>query len=101
MVLEYATGVLEQQYAKETNAFRPPLSLLLDHLDYIVKLIGADHVGLGSDFDGCESTPLGLDGVEDYPLITKALKKRGYSNDDIAKILGGNFIRVFKEVQRH
>ncbi len=101
MVLEYATGVLEQQYAKETNAFRPPLSLLLDHLDYIVKLIGADHVGLGSDFDGCESTPLGLDGVEDYPLITKALKKRGYSNEDIVKILGGNFIRVFAEVQRH
>ena len=98
---DLAVQVLYKQYKKETDDFRPPLSLLIDHIDYIVKMIGVDHVGLGSDFDGCESTPLGLDGVEDYPLITKALKKRGYSNEDVVKILGGNFIRVFKEVQKH
>lgn len=98
---DLAVQTLYKQYLKETNGFRPPLSLLIDHIDYIVKLIGADHVGLGSDFDGCESTPLGLDGVEDYPLITRTLKKRGYSNEDIVKILGGNFIRVFKETQKH
>ncbi len=98
---DYAIIMVYKLYPKESNAFRPPLSLLLDHIDYIVKMIGVDHVGLGSDFDGCESTPLGLDGVEDYPLITQGLTKRGYSKDDIVKILGGNFIRVFKEVQTH
>jgi membrane dipeptidase len=75
---------------------RPPLSLLLDHIDYIVKLVGIDYVGLGSDFDGIDSSPKGLDGVEDYPKITEGLLKRGYSEKDIKKILGENFLRVFK-----
>jgi membrane dipeptidase len=79
---------------------RPPLSLLIDHIDYIVKLIGVEHVGLGSDFDGIESAPQGLDGVQDFPLITKALVERGYSQKDVMKILGGNFIRVFKANSR-
>jgi membrane dipeptidase len=78
------------------DAIRPPLSVLIDHLDYIVKLVGADYAGLGSDFDGIEAPPLELNGVEDYPLITKALLERGYSKKDIRKILGGNFLRVFK-----
>jgi len=84
------------QYKEEVNAMRPSLSVLLDHLDYIVKLVGVDYVGLGSDFDGIEAPPFELNGVEDYPLITKALLKRGYSKKDIRKILGGNFIRVFE-----
>ena len=83
-------------YKDEMDAIRPPLSLLIDHIDYIVKLIGVDHVGLGSDFDGISSAPQQLDGVQDYPLITKALLQRGYSKSDIDKILGGNFIRVFQ-----
>jgi membrane dipeptidase len=70
--------------------------MLIDHIDYIVKLVGADYVGLGSDFDGIESAPRELDGVEDLPKITKALLQRGYSQADINKILGGNFLRVFK-----
>jgi len=84
-------------YPEETSALRPPLSLLIDHIDYIVKLIGADHVGLGSDFDGIESAPRELYDVTTYPLVTKALVERGYSKSDIEKILGGNFIRVLKE----
>lgn len=84
----------------EANQLRPPLSLLMDHLDYIVKMIGVDHVGLGSDFDGIESAPQGLDDVTNLPLITKALLERGYSKTDIEKILGGNFIRVFKANSR-
>ena len=76
---------------------RAPLSLLLDHLDHIVKLIGADHVGLGSDFDGINSPPQQLDDVTTYPLITKEMLARGYSEKDIRKILGGNFIRLFEE----
>ncbi|HEY6063629.1 MAG TPA: dipeptidase [Chitinophagaceae bacterium] len=86
---------LFEKYPEEVKGLRPPLSLLLDHLDYIVKLVGADHVGLGSDFDGINSSPRGLDGVEDFPKITEELVKRGYSNKDIRKILGGNLLRVF------
>jgi membrane dipeptidase len=85
-----------KKYPQETMAFRPPLSLLIDHIDYIVKLVGANYVGLGSDFDGIESAPQGLEGVQDFPKITEALLKRGYSRKDIEKILGGNFLRVYK-----
>lgn len=91
-VLDY----LFTRYKTELQSLRPPLSLLIDHIDYIVKLVGADYVGLGSDFDGIESSPQELDGVEDYPKITEALLKRGYSKKDIYKILGGNFLRVFR-----
>jgi membrane dipeptidase len=59
-------------------------------------MIGPDHVGLGSDFDGIESPPKQLDDVTTYPLITRELLKRGYKPEDIMKILGGNFIRVLK-----
>jgi membrane dipeptidase len=85
-----------RKYKNEFESMRAPFSLLLDHIDYIVKLVGADYVGLGSDFDGIDSAPVGLDGVEDYPKITEALIKRGYSESDIKKILGGNFLRVLK-----
>ena len=92
----FADSYLAEKYADEVNAIRPPLSLLIDHVDYIVKLIGIDHVGLGSDFDGITSAPQQLDDVTSYPLITKALLERGYSGRDIRKILGGNFLRVFR-----
>jgi membrane dipeptidase len=90
---------LTKTYSVESENLRPPLSLLLDHLDYIVKLIGVDYVGLGSDFDGISSAPKELDDVTSFPTITKALIERGYSKKDIHKILGGNFIRVFKANQ--
>ena len=90
---------LFEKYPAEVNTLRPPLSLLIDHLDYIVKLIGVDHVGLGSDFDGVNSLPRELDDVTNYPLITKALLERGYRKKDIRKILGGNFLRLFKAIQ--
>jgi len=81
---------------KAKEMLRPPLSLLIDHIDYIVKLAGIDHVGIGADFDGMESTPLGLDDVQSYPLLTEALLKCGYNEGDIFKILGGNVLRVIK-----
>jgi membrane dipeptidase len=87
---------LFEKYPAEVKDMRPPLSMLIDHLDYIVKLIGVDYVGLGSDFDGVNSLPQQLDDVTAYPLITKALIERGYSKKDIRKILGGNFMRVFE-----
>ncbi len=75
---------------------RPPLSVLMDQIDYLVKVAGVDHVGLGGDFDGMESTVQGLDDVSDYPNITSALIDRGYSDGDIRKILGANVLRVLE-----
>jgi membrane dipeptidase len=91
-ILDY----LFSHYKHEMGSLRPPLSLLIDHIDYIVKLVGVDYVGIGSDFDGSESVPRELNGVEDYPKITRALVERGYSKRDIFKILGGNILRVYK-----
>jgi membrane dipeptidase len=86
---------LSRKYPAESDSLRAPLSLLMDHIDYIVRLIGVDHVGLGSDFDGIESPPQQLNDVTSYPLVTRELLKRGYKPADVEKILGGNFIRVF------
>lgn len=94
---QYAINALmSKRYPAESDSLRAPLGLLMDHIDYIVRLIGTDHVGLGSDFDGIELPPQQLDDVTTYPLITRELLKRGYKPADIEKILGGNFIRVFK-----
>jgi membrane dipeptidase len=80
---------------------RPPLSLLIDHIDHIAKVAGIDHVGLGSDFDGVGGQlPEGMDSAADLPKITAALMARGYSAEDCRKILGGNLLRVFREVQQ-
>jgi membrane dipeptidase len=80
---------------------RPPLHSLIDHIDHIAKVAGVDHVGLGSDFDGVSgATPQGIDSAADLPKITQALLGRGYNEDDIRKILGGNTLRVFTEVER-
>lgn len=95
---DYARIITAEKYKDRLLTIRPSLSVLIDHLDYIVKLVGVDHVGMGSDFDGIEVPPRELNGVEDYPLITKALLERGYSKKDIRKILGGNFMRVFTAV---
>lgn len=92
----YAMDILFKKYASETISMRPPLSILIDHIEYIIKLVGLDYVGLGSDFDGINLTPQQLDDVTTYPLITKALLEKGYSKIDINKILGGNFLRVLK-----
>lgn len=83
-------------YKTESDKLRPPLSMLIHHIDYIAKLIGVDHVGIGSDFDGSESFPLGMDSVADYPKITAELLKLNYTEKDIDKILGGNVMRVLR-----
>ena len=80
---------------------RPPFSVLIDHIDHIAKVAGVDHVGLGSDFDGVSGQlPEGLDSPADLPKITAALMARGYTAEDCRKILGGNLLRVFREVQQ-
>lgn len=93
---EYALTLITEKYAAEANEARPSLEQLLAHLDHIVRLIGPDHVGIGSDFDGISSSPKGLDDVTSYPLITDALLKRGFTKKQITNILGGNIIRVWK-----
>ncbi len=93
----FADKFLFEKYPKEVVEMRPPLSVLIDHIDYIAKLIGADHIGLGSDFDGVNSLPQQLDDVTDMPLITKALLERGYSKKDIRNILGENFLRILHQ----
>jgi membrane dipeptidase len=79
---------------------RPPLSDLIDHIDHMVKVAGVGHVGLGSDFDGIHCSPQGIDSAADLPKITQALYDRGYKAADLDKILGGNLMRVFGEVER-
>ena len=80
----------------------PPITVarLVDHIDYIVKLVGIDHVGIGSDFDGIQATPTDLATVEDLPNLTAELLRRGYSEEDIEKILGGNMLRVMDAVEK-
>lgn len=80
--------------AEAREQLRPELSVVIDHIDYIVNLVGVDYVGLGGDFDGVESTAKGLDDVAAYPNITKELVERGYRDEDIQKILGLNVLRV-------
>ena len=77
-----------------------PISKLIDHIDHIVKVAGIDHVGLGADFDGANDMPEGARDVSMLPNITYELLKRGYSEQDIRKILGENFLRVFAEAER-
>src|SRR2546428_3930367 len=90
--------VRAQEYLKRL----PPVSIsrIVDHIDHIVKLVGVDHVGIGSDFDGVQAVPADLKSVADLPNLTKELVRRGYSETDIDKILGGNILRVMEEVER-
>jgi membrane dipeptidase len=93
-----AEAALEKEWAAKIP--RPPFSSLIDHIDHIAKIAGVDHVGLGSDFDGVTSLPQGLDSVADLPKITQALLDRGYTPAQVRKILGGNLLRVFRQVER-
>ena len=76
----------------------PTIEDVLDHIDHAVKIAGVDHVGLGADMYPRTPSPVGIRGVQDYPHITRGLKKRGYSDEDIVKILGGNLLRVWKTI---
>jgi membrane dipeptidase len=92
---EYAKAA--KAYFKENPLPRGTVSDVVDHIDYIVKTAGIDHVGLGADFDGVDRLPVGLEDVSSYPRVTEELLKRGYSDSDIHKIMSGNVIRAFRE----
>ncbi len=79
---------------------RATLQQVADHIDHIRKIAGIDHIGIGSDFDGITSVPVGLEDVSKYPALTAELLKRGYTDQDIKKILGQNVLRVMRQAER-
>lgn len=93
-------AALVKKQEKEIQTLQVPFKLLFDQIEYIIKIAGVDHVGLGGDYDGISITPAGLTDVTKYPLITEELVNRGYSKEAIFKIMGGNFIRVFEANQQ-
>lgn len=86
----------------EKAHLRPPVTLAMvaDHIDHVVKVAGIDHVGIGSDFDGVESLPDGLDSVATYPALLAELMRRGWTDEMIAKLAGGNVLRVMEGAER-
>lgn len=91
------------EYAKALDAWykthtlpRGTVADVADHIDHIVQVAGIDHVGIGSDFDGITAWPVGLEDVSCYPRLTEELLRRGYSESDVHKVLGGNLLRAFR-----
>ena len=83
-----------------TEAATATLSHVVDHIDHIRKLAGIDYIGIGGDFDGIATVPRGLEDVSKYPALTAELLRRGYSDEDVGKILGGNILRVWRAAER-
>jgi membrane dipeptidase len=96
------TAAIDQAVAAWRKANPPPSASMLqvaDHIDHIRKVAGIDHIGLGGDFDGITSVPVGLEDVSTYPLLLSELIRRGYSDDDIRKITGRNILRVMRAAE--
>src|ERR1700682_5945612 len=90
---------ITREYVQQGKLPRVSYEKIIEHIDHAVKLVGADHVGLGSDFDGA-NMPYGMEDASKLPMITKAVLKKGYSEADIRKILGENTLRLMAEVER-
>ena len=88
-----------REWQRQNPTPRGNIATVADHIDHIVKVAGIDHVGIGSDFDGVTSLPEGLDDVSRYPYLTVELLRRGYSDADVRKILGGNLLRVMRAAE--
>jgi membrane dipeptidase len=88
------------QWRRDNPVPRGTTATLADHIDHVVKIAGIDHVGLGSDYDGVTSLPVGMEDVSRYPSLTAELLRRGYSDDDVRKVLGGNLIRVMRQAEQ-
>jgi membrane dipeptidase len=96
------TSRMNDLYRKLSEGIpRPPLSVLVDHIEHVAKVAGVDHVGLGSDFDGVSAMPVGLEGMEGLPKITLELLRRGWSDQDVKKVLGENFLRVMAAAEAY
>ena len=94
----YVSGQLDREFAARLP--RPPFASLIAQFDHIIRVAGIDAVGIGTDFDGISALPEGIDSAADLPKITAALLALGYSADDLRKVLGGNLMRVFGQIQK-
>jgi len=92
-----ASDKIDRKYAARIG--RAPFNSLIDHFDHVIKVAGIDHIGIGTDFDGIPVPPEGIDSAADLPKVTAALMARGYTAEDMHKLLGGNLLRVFRAVQ--
>src|SRR5216683_2157508 len=92
-----ASNKIDREFAAKIG--RAPFNPLIDHFDHVIKIAGIDHVGIGTDFDGIPVPPEGIDSAADLPKVTAALMARGYTAEEMKKLLGGNLLRVFREVQ--
>lgn len=92
----HAEESMYRKYTDESFELRAPFDWVIQHIEYVINLVGVDYVGIGSDFDGIYQPPKQLDDVTDYSKITKVLVEKGYSEKDIDKILGANLLRVLK-----
>lgn len=92
--------VAMKQWRKDNPIPTGSIHDVVDHIEHVVKVAGIDHVGIGSDFDGIDSVPTQLEDVSKYPLITQELLNRGYTKEQILKVLGGNFMRVFRGAEK-
>jgi membrane dipeptidase len=92
-----ASDKIDREFAAKIG--RAPFNSLIDHFDHVIKVAGIDHVGIGTDFDGIPVPPEGIDSAADLPKITAALMARGYTAADMKKLLGGNLLRAFRDVQ--
>jgi membrane dipeptidase len=89
-----------EQWRRDNPVPRGTVGTLADHVDHVVRVAGIDHVGLGSDYDGVTSLPEGMDDVSRFPYLTAELLRRGYSDADVAKVLGGNILRVMRQAEQ-
>ncbi|HWM90265.1 MAG TPA: dipeptidase [Thermoanaerobaculia bacterium] len=89
-----------EAWRKEHPVPEATLAQVADHIEHVRRVAGIDHVGIGSDFDGITSTPVGLEGVDDFPMLFAELLRRGWSDDDIKKLAGNNALRVFREAEK-
>jgi membrane dipeptidase len=104
--INYSTTFLSNELYEATQKNVPPedrpkvsWEKIVDHIDHAVKLVGPTHVGLGSDFDGT-TVPVGMEDVSKLPKITEALLAKGYSEQDVTNILGGNLLRLMEQVEQ-
>ncbi|HGJ65883.1 TPA: membrane dipeptidase [bacterium] len=96
--INFCPEFLDEDFWKGTKKEAPLIDKVIEHIDHIANVGGIESVGIGSDYDGMGPAPIGLEDVSKFPNITKKLTEKGYKEDEITKVMGGNFLRVFEKV---
>jgi membrane dipeptidase len=97
---QQAYNTAERKLFAENPIYMPSYTRIVDHIDHIKQVAGIDYVGIGSDYDGVPFLPVGMNGAEDLPLVTYEMLRRGYSETDVRKVLGENFLRAFAQAEK-